>query len=70
MAVWIRTADRRTEKVKSADDDASTIAAIINGSGWPYEQGWVEIDGRQQQFVATAQIVSIEARERTGGEEE
>ena len=54
MAVWIITADRRTEKVKSATDDASTIAAIINGSSWPYQQCWVEIDGRQQQFVATA----------------
>lgn len=70
MAVWIRTVDRQTEKVKSATDDASTIDAIINGSGWPYEQGWVEIDGRQQQFVAIAQVVSIEARERTGGEDE
>ena len=70
MAVWIRIVDRRTEKVKSETDDAATIAAIINRSGWPYEQGWVEIDGRQQQFVALPHVVSIEARERTGGEGE
>jgi len=70
MAVWIRTVDRRTEKVKSETDDASTITAIVNGEGWPYDQGWIEIDGRQQQFVATAHVVSVEARERTGGEGE
>ena len=70
MTVWIRTVDRRTERVKSETDDASTISAMIDGSAWPYEQGWVEIDGRQQQFVALAHVVSIEARERTGGEGE
>jgi hypothetical protein len=70
MAVWIKTVDRRTERVKAEIDDASTITALINGSGWPYEQGWIEIDGRQQQFVALAHVVSIEARERTGGEAE
>ena len=68
MAVWVRTADRRNEKVRSETDDASTIAAIINGSGWPYERGWVEIEGRQQQFVSLTHVVSVEARERTGGE--
>jgi hypothetical protein len=67
MAVWIRTADRRNEKVKSDTDDAATIAAIINRAGWPYEQGWIEVDARQQQFIALAHVVSIEARERTGG---
>jgi len=68
MAVWVRTVDRRNEKVKSDADDAETIAAIINGAGWPYERGWVEVDARQQQFVAIAHVVSIEARERTGGD--
>jgi hypothetical protein len=67
MSIWIRTADRRTEKVKTEADDASAITAIINGVGWPYEQGWVELDGRQQQFVALAHVVSVEARERTSG---
>jgi hypothetical protein len=70
MTVWIRTVDRRTEKVKTEDDDASAIMAIVNRNGWPYEQGWIEVDSRQQQFVALAHIVSIEARERTGGEGE
>jgi hypothetical protein len=70
VAVWIRTVDRRTEKVKTETDDASTITAIINASGWPYDLGWVELEGRQQQFVALAYVVSIEARERTGGEGE
>jgi hypothetical protein len=68
MAVWVRTVDRRSEKVKSETDDASTIRAVINGEGWPYEQGWVEIDARQQQFIALAHVVSVEARERTGGD--
>ena len=54
--------------MRSETDDASTIAAIINGSGWPYERGWVEIEGRQQQFVSLTHVVSVEARERTGGE--
>jgi len=70
MAVWIRTVDRRTEKVKTEGDDADAIKAIINGEGWPYEQGWVEVDARQQQFIAIAHVVSVEARERTGGEGE
>jgi hypothetical protein len=68
MSVWIRTADRRTEKVKTEGDDASAMSAIINGVGWPYERGWVELDTRLQQFVALAHVVSLEARERTGGE--
>jgi hypothetical protein len=70
VAVWIRTVDRRNERVKSETDDASTIQAIINGVGWPYGRGWVEIDARQQQFIALAHVVSVEARERTGGEGE
>jgi hypothetical protein len=69
MAVWIRTVDRRDERVKTETDDASTIKAVINGTGWPYERGWVEIDGRQQQFIALAHVVSVEAREPTGGPE-
>jgi hypothetical protein len=68
MAVWIKTADGRTERVKTEGDDASTITAIVNGDGWPYERGWVELDSRQTQFVALAHVVSVEARERTGGE--
>jgi hypothetical protein len=67
MAVWIRTVDRRNEKVKSDTDDQATITAIVNGDGWPYERGWIELDTRQQQFVALAHVVSVEARERTGG---
>src|SRR5690349_17151094 len=70
VAVWVRTVDRRSEKVKSEDNDSSTMKAIINGEGWPYEQGWVEVDARQQQFIAIAHVVSVEARERTGGDSE
>ena len=68
MAVWIRTVDRRSEKVRSDADDTATIEAIINGEGWPYEEGWVEVDARQEQFIALAHVVSVESRERTGGE--
>jgi hypothetical protein len=68
VAVWVRTVDRRSEKVKSEADDASTIRAIVNGEGWPYEEGWVEVDARQDQFIAIAHVVSVEARERTGGD--
>jgi hypothetical protein len=69
MTIWIRTVDRRTERVKTESDDASAIRAIVNRDGWPYEKGWIEVDSRQQQFVALAHIVSIEAREPTGGAE-
>jgi hypothetical protein len=69
VTVWVRTADRRNEMVKSEADDASTIAAIVNREGWPYDRGWVEVDARQQQFIALVHVVSVEARERTGGGE-
>jgi hypothetical protein len=68
VTIWVRTADRRTERVKTEGDDSSAIMAIVNGDGWPYERGWVELDTRQTQFVSLAHVVSVEARERTGGE--
>jgi hypothetical protein len=53
--------------VKSESNDASTIMAIINGAGWPYEPGWIEVDARRRQFVALAHVAGVEAREHTRG---
>ena len=64
MAIWIRTTDGRTEKVKTEGDDSSAIEAIIKGSGPPVQNGWIELEGRQRQFVNLAQVVSVESRSR------
>jgi hypothetical protein len=65
MAIHVRTADGRTEKVLNQGDasDDNELENIVNRAGWPYSAGWAEIDSKRRQFIALDHVVSVETRE-------
>ena len=64
MAIFVRSLDGSDHMVKmQSSDEEKEIDSLLRGAGWPYEQGWIELDGKPPRYAALRHVLSVEIRE-------
>jgi hypothetical protein len=66
MSIFVRFVDGSDHmvKVQSSDEEAE-LANLLHATGWPYDQGWIELDGDPPRYAALRQVLSVEIRGAT-----
>jgi hypothetical protein len=64
MAIFVRFLDGSDHRVKmQSRDEEKEIDGLLRGAGWPYEQGWIELEGKPPRYAALRHVLSVEIRE-------
>jgi hypothetical protein len=65
MPIYVRFVDGSDHmlEMQSSDEEAE-LANLLTATGWPYDQGWIQLAGSgPPRYAALRQVLSVEIRE-------